>query len=151
MSICNEGKHDATLRYIQDAKGPAIVDPLRRAVDRGSEALEFLSKPLILDFLHVKFMCTLPHFAAKRVVHSTINEGFYKYGEGDEYDFKAFWPIFPKKVEMPEKEKTQEKEETQKNDNRWDTWLLWYVEYCVHQLALLAGWHKNERFIDTRT
>lgn len=61
-------------------------------MDRGSQALEFISKPLMLDYLHVKFMCTLPHFAAKTVVQSTINEGFYKYDGFDEYTFKTFWP-----------------------------------------------------------
>lgn len=37
--------------------GPKYEDPLRYALDRGSEALKFINSPLVLDYVHVKFSC----------------------------------------------------------------------------------------------
>lgn len=59
--------------------GPKFVDPLRHALQRGSEALKFINMPLVLDYVDIKFSCTLPHWASMRPYQSTINHGFYKY------------------------------------------------------------------------
>ena len=67
--------------------GPNYVDPLQRAVDRDSEALQFVNKPLVLDYLqHVKFNCGLPHWASRKPDLASINEGFYTFYDFDEYD-----------------------------------------------------------------
>lgn len=67
--------------------GPDYVDPLRRALDRGSKSLDFIISPLVLDYIHVKFSCTLPKWASSGPLPRTINPGFYKYRDFDMYGF----------------------------------------------------------------
>lgn len=57
----------------------AYVDPLQSALDRGSEALNFINSPLVLDYIHVKFSCTLPGWTSGNPFNYIINEGFYLY------------------------------------------------------------------------
>lgn len=66
--------------------GPAYMDPLQNALDRGSTALEFLNSPLVLDCVHVKFTSTLPPWSSRNPFQPTINEGFYTYDDFDEYE-----------------------------------------------------------------
>lgn len=51
------------------------LEPLRRAIDRGSEGLELLNSPLVLDYVSVKFSCTLPSWTSRNPVQPTVNEG----------------------------------------------------------------------------
>eukprot|EP00752_Nemacystus_decipiens_P006636 g5966.t1 len=67
--------------------GPNYMDPLQRALDRGSKALDFINSPLVMDYLHVKFSCTLPNWTSSSRIPRTINPGFYKYHGFDTYDF----------------------------------------------------------------
>ncbi|CAN0375918.1 unnamed protein product, partial [Ectocarpus sp. 13 AM-2016] len=67
--------------------GPDYMDPLQRALDRGSKALDFVNSPLVLDYVHAKFSCTLPNWALSSAIPKTINAGFYKYTGFDEYEF----------------------------------------------------------------
>eukprot|EP00903_Cladosiphon_okamuranus_P014653 g13587.t1 len=75
---CNSLRHD----------GPEVVDPLRRALDRGSQGLDFLNSPLVLDYVHVKFTGTLPKWTSRNPFQPTVNEGFYKYDDFDKYDLR---------------------------------------------------------------
>lgn len=59
--------------------GPAHKDPLRFALNRGSEALEFVNKPLVQDYVELKFSCTLPYWTSRRISYPTVNKGFLKY------------------------------------------------------------------------
>eukprot|EP00752_Nemacystus_decipiens_P009021 g8052.t1 len=63
--------------------GPSYLDPLSYALDRGSEALKFINSPLVLDYVHVKFSCSLPHWSSANPFKLTINQGFYKYRHFD--------------------------------------------------------------------
>jgi len=65
--------------------GPSYLDPLQRAVDRGSEALQFVNNPLVLDYLHWKFNCSLPHWASRKPNLASVNEGFYTFRNFDRY------------------------------------------------------------------
>ncbi|CBN74319.1 Transient Receptor Potential Channel. Partial sequence [Ectocarpus siliculosus] len=65
--------------------GPDYLDPLRRALDRGSEALDFLNTPLVKDYVHIKFACTLPSWTSRNPFQPTVNEGFFKYDDFDTY------------------------------------------------------------------
>ncbi|CAM9252147.1 unnamed protein product, partial [Ectocarpus sp. 8 AP-2014] len=67
-------------------RGPVYKDPLQSALDRGSDALEFLFSPLVLDYVHVKFAGTLPHWSSRNPFQPTINEGLYKYDNFEVYD-----------------------------------------------------------------
>lgn len=67
-------------------RGPAYKDPLQSALDRGSDALEFLFSPLVLDYVHVKFAGTLPPWSSRNPFQPTINEGFYMYDNFEVYD-----------------------------------------------------------------
>ncbi|CAM9784847.1 unnamed protein product, partial [Scytosiphon promiscuus] len=60
-------------------EGPAYTDPLSYALERGSGALKFINSPLVLDYVHIKFSCSLPHWASAHPFPSKINQGFYKY------------------------------------------------------------------------
>lgn len=68
--------------------GPNYVDPLQRALDRGSKALDFINSPLVMDYVHVKFSCTLPNWTSSNPLPRTINPGFYRYHGFDEYKFR---------------------------------------------------------------
>ncbi|CAM9102556.1 unnamed protein product, partial [Hapterophycus canaliculatus] len=63
--------------------GPAYLDPLSYAVERGSGALRFINSPLVLDYVHIKFSSSLPHWASAHPFQPTINQGFYKYRDFD--------------------------------------------------------------------
>eukprot|EP00903_Cladosiphon_okamuranus_P021649 g19903.t1 len=65
--------------------GPEYMDPLQRALDRGSKALDFINSPLVMDYVHVKFACTLPTWTSSSSIPRNINPGFYKY---DDYEFQ---------------------------------------------------------------
>lgn len=69
--------------------GPEYMDPLQRALDRGSKALDFINSPLVMDYVHVKFSCSLPNWTSGSLTPRTINPGFYKYRGFDEYNFRA--------------------------------------------------------------
>eukprot|EP00752_Nemacystus_decipiens_P011859 g10519.t1 len=68
--------------------GPEYEDPLRRALDRGSKALDFLNSTLVKNYVHVKFTGTLPLWTSRNPFQPTVNEGFYKY-EFDKYPLAA--------------------------------------------------------------
>eukprot|EP00903_Cladosiphon_okamuranus_P014655 g13588.t2 len=65
--------------------GPTYQDPLQSALDRGSEALDFINSPLVLDYVHVKFTCTLPPWSSRNPFQPTVNEGFFKYKDFADY------------------------------------------------------------------
>ncbi|CAM9206588.1 unnamed protein product [Ectocarpus fasciculatus] len=74
------------INKVKKYRGPVYKDPLQSALDRGSDALEFLFSPLVLDYVHVKFAGTLPPWSSRNPFQPTINEGFYKYDNFDVYD-----------------------------------------------------------------
>lgn len=53
------------------------IDPLQVALDRGSQGLQFINAPLVLDYVHMKFWNTLPDWASRNPLHNTISEGLY--------------------------------------------------------------------------
>lgn len=79
--------------------GPDYMDPLQRALDRGSKALYFVDSPLVLDYIHVKFSCTLPNWASSSSIPKTINAGFYTYTAFDEYEFADVLSVRPEPPE----------------------------------------------------
>lgn len=92
--------------------GPEYMDPLQRALDRGSKALELINSPLVMDYIHVKFSCTLPKWTSSSTIPRTINPGFYKYHDFDEYDFRDVL------------ESCDDQENKLKTTERWDDILL---------------------------
>lgn len=56
-------------------KEPKFIDPLKRALDRGSAGLDLLNSPLVLDYVHVKFTGTLPSWLSRNPFQPTVNEG----------------------------------------------------------------------------
>ncbi|CAN0416276.1 unnamed protein product [Ascophyllum nodosum] len=98
--------------------GPNYVDPLQRAVDRDSEALQFVNKPLVLDYLqHVKFNCGLPHWASRKPDLASINEGFYTFYDFDEYDLSM---LSEKSLNSPKHKGA--------SPEAWDTRLLRFLQ-----------------------
>lgn len=71
--------HSTTRKCLLSYTGPKYEDPLKSALDRGSGALDFLSSPLVLDYVHVKFTGTLPAWTSRDPFQPNVNEGFYKY------------------------------------------------------------------------
>ncbi|CAM9397930.1 unnamed protein product [Ectocarpus fasciculatus] len=65
--------------------GPDYLDPLRRALDRGSEALDLVNSSLVKDYVHIKFTGTLPSWTSRNPFQPTVNEGFFKYDDFDTY------------------------------------------------------------------
>lgn len=53
------------------------IDPLRYALERGSEALPFVNAPLVMDYVDNMFSCTLPHWLSRDPCNFYVNEGFY--------------------------------------------------------------------------
>ena len=93
--------------------GPNYVDPLQRAIDRDSEALQFVNKPLVLDYLHVKFNCGLPHWCSSKPDLASINEGFYTFYDFDRYELST---LSEKRPNSPEDKSVR--------PEAWDTFLL---------------------------
>lgn len=62
------------------------IDPLQRAINRGSQALEFINAPLVLDYVQRTFLCTVPLWQSLNPFSYHINEGFYKYYSGAEQE-----------------------------------------------------------------
>ncbi|CAM9923666.1 unnamed protein product, partial [Scytosiphon promiscuus] len=62
---------DRTLEH-KRYDGPAYKDPLQNALDRGSEALDFVNSPLLLDYAHVKFVDTLPPWTSRNPCQPTL-------------------------------------------------------------------------------
>ena len=54
-------------------------DPLQRALDRGSKGLDFVNSPLVMDYLHLKFMGTIPGWFSSSPFRDTIDLGFYSH------------------------------------------------------------------------
>ena len=54
-------------------------DPLQRAMDRGSKGLDFVNSPLVMDYLHLKFMGTIPGWFSSSPFRDTIDLGFCSY------------------------------------------------------------------------
>ncbi|CAN0140980.1 unnamed protein product, partial [Scytosiphon promiscuus] len=73
---------DGRYRY----NGSETVDPLRQALDRGSRGLDLLNSPLALDYMSIKFSCTLPPWTSRDPFQPTVNEGFYTYSGFEAYD-----------------------------------------------------------------
>ena len=70
IMLCN-----SNIAFANRYKGPVFTDPLRRALDRGSEGLDLINSPLVLDYVHVKFTGTLPSWTSRNPFQPTINEG----------------------------------------------------------------------------
>eukprot|EP00903_Cladosiphon_okamuranus_P014652 g13586.t1 len=104
-------------------KGQIFNDPLRRALDRGSKGLDLINSPLVLDYVHVKFTGTLPSWTSRNPFQPTINEGFYKYGDFDEYSLKE---VLAAKVLSDDYENSAAKNEK-----------FWSIAFL---LRLLQGW-----------
>lgn len=45
----------------------------------GSKAVEFLTTPLVLDYMQLKWSCTIPSWTRRFALDYNINEGFYTY------------------------------------------------------------------------
>lgn len=56
------------------------VDPLQHALDRGSEGLDFLNTPLVLDYVDIKFAGTLPKWNTREPLRFVRNKDTYLYG-----------------------------------------------------------------------
>ncbi|CAN0376362.1 unnamed protein product, partial [Ascophyllum nodosum] len=97
--------------------GPNYVDPLQRAIDRDSEALQFVNKPLVLDYLHVKFNCGLPHWFSSKPDLASINEGFYTFYDFDRYELST---LSEKRPNAPEDKSV--------SPEAWDTFLLRFLQ-----------------------
>ncbi|CAM9548053.1 unnamed protein product, partial [Ectocarpus fasciculatus] len=106
--------------------GPDYMDPLQRALDRGSKALDFVDSPLVLDYIHVKFSCTLPNWASSSSIPKTINAGFYTYTAFDQYEFSDVLSVRP---EPPEGGGSKPR-----NPENWDDRLL----------RFLQGWNPTD-------
>eukprot|EP00903_Cladosiphon_okamuranus_P019883 g18275.t1 len=102
--------------------GPSYLNPLSYALDRGSEALKFINSPLVLDYVHVKFSCSLPHWASASPFKATINQGFYRYRNFDRA-----------KPERGDSKSCCVK------DNSWDAFLL----------RFLQGWDHRDMNVET--
>ena len=55
------------------------IDPLQHALNRGSDGLAFVNSPLVMDYLHLKFMRTIPTWWSRTVPHENVDESFRKY------------------------------------------------------------------------
>ncbi|CAM9478531.1 unnamed protein product [Ectocarpus fasciculatus] len=104
--------------------GPDYMDPLQRALDRGSKALDFVNSPLVLDYVHAKFSCTLPNWASSSAIPKTINAGFYKYTAFDEYEFSDILSATPE----PHDEGQEGSGSEEDGPERWDDFLLRFLQ-----------------------
>lgn len=109
--------------YYHSYDGPNYIDPLQRAVHRGSEDLGFVNNPLVIDYVHQKFNCSLPHWASKKLDLASVNGGFYTFGDFDKYKLSN---LLGEKSASPEKE-------SGKSRTSWDTHLLRYYELFERQ------------------
>lgn len=110
--------------------GPKFMDPLQRALDRGSKALDFLNTPLVLDYVHIKFSCSLPHWASSNPFQPTINEGFYMYSGFDQYALRDLRP-----AASENEQDTEDNQDTQGNQVTrfmFCAFLLRCVELCCN-------------------
>ncbi|CAM9177459.1 unnamed protein product [Ectocarpus sp. 12 AP-2014] len=75
------------LRKLEDGKRYSAsdhsVDPLWQALDRGPKGMDFLSSPLVQDYLRVKFTGTLPPWTSRDPFQPDVNEVFYKHDDLD--------------------------------------------------------------------
>lgn len=55
------------------------MDPIQQAVDMGSRALDFVNAPLVLDYVHLRFSCTVPGWLSSHPFRHDINAGFSEY------------------------------------------------------------------------
>ncbi|CAM9276411.1 unnamed protein product, partial [Scytosiphon promiscuus] len=60
-----------------DMRGAEYTDPLQRALDRGSQALDFINAPLVLDYMLLKFSATTPPWTASNPFTYNMGEKFY--------------------------------------------------------------------------
>ncbi|CAM9237184.1 unnamed protein product [Ectocarpus sp. 12 AP-2014] len=90
--------------------GPDYLDPLRRALDRGSEGLDLLDSPLVKDYVHIKFTCTLPSWTSRNPFQPTVNEGFFKYDDFDKYKLSEILSTPDENVGSDDKESPALKE-----------------------------------------
>ncbi|CAB1096081.1 unnamed protein product [Ectocarpus sp. CCAP 1310/34] len=111
--------------------GPDYMDPLQRALDRGSKALFFVDSPLVLDYIYVKFSCTLPNWASSSSIPKTINAGFYTYTAFDEYEF---WEVLSVRPGPPEANQGGALQPQPWNSKKWDDRLL----------RFLQGWNPTD-------
>lgn len=59
-------------------------DPLGRALERGSKALDFVNAPLVLDYTSLKFSSTLPNWLSRAPFDSYLSEGCYMFSDNRE-------------------------------------------------------------------
>lgn len=50
------------------------------AENTGSAASAFINSPLVLDYMELKWTCTVPSWSRRNPFDYAINEGFYTYG-----------------------------------------------------------------------
>lgn len=55
------------------------MDPIQQAVDMGSRALDFVNAPLVLDYIRLRFSCTVPGWLSPYPFRHDINAGFSEY------------------------------------------------------------------------
>ncbi|CAN0037159.1 unnamed protein product, partial [Scytosiphon promiscuus] len=65
-----------------------LLDPLQQALNRGSVAHAFINAPLVLDYMELKWSCTVPSWTRRNPLDYTINEGFYTYTDTSNKDGK---------------------------------------------------------------
>ncbi|CAM9621106.1 unnamed protein product [Ectocarpus sp. 13 AM-2016] len=109
--------------------GPDYMDPLQRALDRGSKSLDFVNSPLVLDYVHAKFSCTLPNWALSSAIPKTINAGFYKYTGFDEYEFSDVLSARPEPHDADQHtDQGSGSEENEPEPERRDDFLLRFLQ-----------------------
>ncbi|CAM9206508.1 unnamed protein product [Ectocarpus fasciculatus] len=112
-------------------KKPDYIDPLRRALDRGSKGLDMVNSPLVRDYVHVKFTGTLPHWTSRNPFQPTVNEGLYKY---DDFETYTLSEILSTSVKTPTANQGGEQSPAQKEGLISMTFLL----------RLLQGWDHRD-------
>lgn len=60
--------------------------PHNPKVATGPRSYEFSNAPLVLDYMELKWSCTVPKWPHKYPLNYRINEGFYTYGNEDRDD-----------------------------------------------------------------
>ena len=62
---------------------PPPASALLRLFASGSKAHEFVNAPLVLDYMQLKWSCTIPNWTRRYPLDYNVNEGFYTYGNTD--------------------------------------------------------------------
>lgn len=64
--------HERSFSHVLFVSRTAVVVP-------GSAAHAFINAPLVLDYMELKWTCTVPSWSLRNPLDYTINEGFYTF------------------------------------------------------------------------